>query len=408
VLGKRGPDLLQCDGLAGETMAEAPQRSLPRVTIYTDGGADPNPGPGGWGAVLVHPASGRTEEQSGGEPHTTNNRMELTAAIRALEALNQPCRVELHTDSQYLRRGVSEWLPGWIARGWRRKSGELQNEDLWRRLAAAEARHEVTWKWLKGHAGHPQNERADQLASAAIGEQRAAARSAAAGGHGGGGGAAARTVPPPPDFEVFLRVSQTPRGSGWAALIRRGAPTPEGEDGGTRGAGERGERGVGEGGERRAEASAKSAADRVGAELSVEHGGRTLAQGESDTVHEDGERVLTGGLPPGAAATSNALDLAAAVAALESLPAGASVVVHTISDYLRLGASRWLPAWRQRGWKTQEGTPVLNRGLWQRLAAALATRRVSWPDVRGRDLPELDRLAPLAKAAAAVGGAHRG
>jgi ribonuclease HI len=328
-------------------MTGAPQRSLPSVTIYTDGGADPNPGPGGWGAVLVHPASGRIEELSGGEPHTTNNRMELTAAIRALEALNQPCRVELHTDSQYLRRGVTEWLPGWIARGWRRKSGELQNEDLWRRLAAAEARHEVTWKWLKGHAGHAQNERADRLASAAIGEQRAAARSAAAGGRPGAV-AAAGTAPPPPDFDVFLRVSQTPRGSGWAALIRRGAPAP----------------------------------------------------GESDAVQASGERILTGGLPPEAAATSNALDLAAAVAALESLPAGASVAVHTISDYLRLGASRWLPAWRQRGWKTQEGTPVLNRDLWQRLAAALATRRVHWPDVRGRDLPELDRLAPLAKAAA--------
>jgi ribonuclease HI len=333
-------------------MAEAAQRSLPSVTIYTDGGADPNPGPGGWGAVLVHPASGRTEELSGGEPHTTNNRMELTAAIRALEALRKPCRVELHTDSQYLRRGVSEWLPGWIARGWRRKSGELQNEDLWRRLAAAAARHEVTWKWLRGHAGHPQNERADRLASAAIGEQRVAARSAAASGHAGGGGAAARTAPPSPDFEVFLRVSVTPRGAGWAALVRRGAPAPEGEDGGRQGAG------------------------------------------------EGGERVLTGGLPPGAAATSNALDLAAALAALESLPAGASVAVHTISDYLRLGASRWLPGWCQRGWKTQEGTPVLNRDLWQRLAAALATRRVIWPDVRGRDLPELDRLAPLAKASA--------
>ncbi|HEY6324268.1 MAG TPA: RNase H family protein [Thermoanaerobaculia bacterium] len=113
-----------------------------------------------------------------------------------------------------------------------------------------------------------------------------------------------------------------------------------------------------------------------------------------------GEQVLSGGLPPGAAATSNALDLAAAATALEALPAGVSVAVHTVSDYLRHGASRWLSGWRQRGWKTQEGGQVANRALWERLAAALATHRVTWPDVKGREVEELDRLAPIAKAAA--------
>jgi len=313
-------------------MPDTPPRSMPAtVTIYTDGGADPNPGPGGWGAVLIHPASGSAQELRGGEAHTTNNRMELTAAIRALEALRKPCRVEMHTDSQYLRRGVSEWLPGWIARGWRRKDGVLQNEDLWRRLADAAARHEVRWNWVKGHAGDVHNERADQLATAAIREQRAAA----------GLAAAAAGAPPAaaPEYEAFLRVSMTPRGGGWAALLRR-----------------------------------------AGAET--------------------GETVLSGGLPPGAATTSNALDLAGAAAALEALPAGASVAVHTVSDYLRHGASRWLPGWRQRGWKTQEGGAVANRALWERLAAALAARRVSWPEVKGREIEELDRLAPIAKAAA--------
>jgi len=163
-------------------MSGTPRGTLSSVIVYTDGGADPNPGPGGWGAVLVHPASGRVQELQGGEPQTTNNRMELTAAIRALEGLRQPCRVELHTDSQYLRRGVSEWLPGWIARGWRRKGGELQNEDLWRRLATAAARHEVDWRWVKGHAGDARNERADRLAAAATSEQRAAAGLAPGGG----------------------------------------------------------------------------------------------------------------------------------------------------------------------------------------------------------------------------------
>ncbi len=115
---------------------------------------------------------------------------------------------------------------------------------------------------------------------------------------------------------------------------------------------------------------------------------------------EQGETVLSGGLQPGAAATSNALDLAAAAAALAALPEGASVAVHTVSDYLRHGASRWLPAWQRRGWKTQEGSPVLNRELWERLAAAMAARRVSWPEVKGREIQELDRLAPIAKAAA--------
>jgi ribonuclease HI len=331
-------------------MIEAPPRPLPSVRIYTDGGADPNPGPGGWGAVLEHPASGRTEELRGGEPRTTNNRMELTAAIRALETLRQRCRVELYTDSQYLRRGVTEWLPGWIARGWRRKDGELQNEDLWRRLAATAAGHEVHWKWVKGHAGHRQNERADQLATAAIREQRQAAGAGAGVGQGG----------EPAEIDVFLRISRSNQGAGWAALIRRGgaASPPQG--------------------------------------LAESEGGQ--AQGGAGSG--GAEEVLSGALPPGAPATSNALDLVAAAAVLEALPAGASVAVHTASDYLRHGASRWLPAWRQRGWKTKEGAPVQNRALWERLAAAMARRRVRWPEVKGREIEELERLGPAARAAA--------
>ena len=135
----------------------------PGVVIYTDGACSGNPGPGGWGAILMH--KDKKKELHGGERLTTNNRMELMAAIKALEALTKPCVVELHTDSQYVRQGITEWLPGWKARGWRTASkAPVKNDDLWRELDAARLRHEVTWKWVKGHAGHPLNERADELA----------------------------------------------------------------------------------------------------------------------------------------------------------------------------------------------------------------------------------------------------
>jgi ribonuclease HI len=291
---------------------------LPDVIIYTDGGADPNPGTGGWAAILIDPATGKAREISGGEPLATNNRMELTAAIRALEALKRPCRVHLFTDSLYLRKGITEWLPGWVTRGWRRKAGELQNEDLWRRLAELIEQHEVHWDWVRGHAGDKWNERADELATLEI-RKRRGGKTAAAG--------------PVPDAEVFLRVSCAGRKGGWGALVRHGA----------------------------------------------------------------GETVLSGGL---GSTTSNQLDLLGAIAALERLPPGISVAVYTGSDYLRNGATRWLEGWKRRGWKTQEGQPVMNRELWERLEAAMTVRRVAWPDVKGREVPELKELGKVAKEAA--------
>ena len=292
----------------------------PEITIYTDGGADPNPGAGGWAAILIDPASGKARELSGGEPVATNNRMELTAAIRALEALKQRCRVHLFTDSLYLRKGITEWLPGWIARGWRRKEGVLQNEDLWRRLAELIQEHQIRWDWVKGHAGNRWNERADVLATLEIRKQRA------------GRAAAAPAPGEPPEAEVFLRVSCAGKRGGWASLIRY--------------------------------------------------------QGE--------EKVLAGGLP---ATTANQLDLLGAIAALDSLPTGISVAIHTGSDYLRNGASRWIEGWKKRGWKTQEGQPVQNRELWERLEKTMAARRVTWPEVKGRDFAELKELGARAKAA---------
>lgn len=134
-----------------------------RVTIYTDGACSGNPGPGGWGAILRFGA--HEKELSGGEEQTTNNRMELTAAIEALNALKRPCAVDLYTDSTYVRSGIKEWMFGWKRRDWRTADNKpVKNADLWQALDAARERHDVTWHWVKGHAGHPDNERADELA----------------------------------------------------------------------------------------------------------------------------------------------------------------------------------------------------------------------------------------------------
>jgi ribonuclease HI len=145
----------------------------PQVVIHTDGACSGNPGPGGWGAVLHYGAN--EKELWGGELQTTNNRMELMAAIQALEALKRPCRVELHTDSKYVQQGIREWIHSWKARGWRTADKKpVKNEDLWRRLDEARARHEVDWRWIKGHAGHEHNERADELARQGMAEVLAA------------------------------------------------------------------------------------------------------------------------------------------------------------------------------------------------------------------------------------------
>jgi ribonuclease HI len=138
-----------------------------RVSIWTDGACSGNPGPGGWGAVLHYGA--HNKELKGGETLTTNNRMELTAAIEALESLKRPCAVSLHTDSLYLRHGVTDWIDGWKRNGWRTADKKpVKNEDLWRRLDAAAAPHEIEWRWVRGHAGYEHNERADELARAGM------------------------------------------------------------------------------------------------------------------------------------------------------------------------------------------------------------------------------------------------
>ena len=138
-----------------------------RVTIYTDGACSGNPGPGGWGALFLWKE--HEKELSGGEAETTNNRMELTAAIRALETLKKPCSVDLFTDSEYVRNGITSWLENWKRNGWRTSAKKpVKNADLWQQLDAAAARHDITWHWVKGHAGNEGNERADELARAGM------------------------------------------------------------------------------------------------------------------------------------------------------------------------------------------------------------------------------------------------
>ncbi len=139
------------------------------VDIFTDGACKGNPGPGGWGVLLRY--RGHEKEMSGGEPSTTNNRMELMAVIRALESLKRPCRIRLHTDSQYVQKGISEWIHAWKQRGWKTADRKpVKNEDLWRRLDELAARHDVEWHWVRGHAGHDENERADELANRGVEE----------------------------------------------------------------------------------------------------------------------------------------------------------------------------------------------------------------------------------------------
>lgn len=140
---------------------------MKHVIIHTDGACKGNPGPGGWGALLEF--GGRRRELKGGERQTTNNRMELTAAIRALDALKEPCQITLFTDSSYVMQGLTEWLPGWKKRGWRTADKKpVKNQDLWQQLDAAAARHVIDWRWVKGHSGNDGNEAADRLANEGV------------------------------------------------------------------------------------------------------------------------------------------------------------------------------------------------------------------------------------------------
>ena len=172
-------ELLDCEVTEIRRFGVGKTPDVKQIVIHTDGACRGNPGPGGWGALLEY--NGTRKDLKGGEALTTNNRMELMAAISALEALREPCAVQLYTDSVYVRSGLLEWLPGWKKRGWKTADKKpVKNQDLWQRLDAAASRHQVEWHWVKGHAGHPGNEAADRLANEGIDELLAQRRGAAA------------------------------------------------------------------------------------------------------------------------------------------------------------------------------------------------------------------------------------
>lgn len=271
------------------------------VTIYSDGGADPNPGVGGWAALLRF--AGREVELSGHDPRTTNNRMELQAVIAALQALHGPHRVEFHTDSQYVRRGITEGVARWAARGWKTAAGRpVANVDLWQQLVPLVARHVVTWHWVRGHSGDPANERVDRLARQARLAQTPTVERAS-------------DVP-----RLYLRAScaGNPGPGTWSAVLQ--APD----------------------------------------------GGRQEFTGRAE------------------ATTNNRMEIMAAIEGLQRLPPGSQVQVHTTSDYLFQGITRWLPGWREAGWRKKDGQPVANADLWRQLSDVAARHRVEWVNNKGQ------------------------
>ena len=312
--------------------------SVRSALIYTDGGAEPNPGVGGWGAVIVDATTGERRELSGGEAHTTNNRMELTAAIRALEALEPGCQVDLHTDSTYVRSGITQWLRRWKAEGWRVRGGDpVKNADLWRELDAASARHRVRWHWVKGHSGQELNERAHTLAAVEIARLRAGSRRGATAAprspdavEEGARSGEDRSVAAAPDAEVLLKLTCAGGRGAWAARVRRGV-----ED--------------------------------------------TMMGGEASPV------------------TSNRLELLAAADVLAALPEHGTIEWRGGSDYLREGASKWLDGWRRRGYRTSGGDPVKNADLWRRLERPLAVRSIRFRPATDADAEDLAALARAVK-----------
>jgi len=324
-----------------------------RVSIYTDGGCDPNPGPGGWGAVIRW--DDREWVLSGNDPDTTNNRMELQAAAAALALLDGllgHCQVELYTDSEYLRRGITEWIDSWVRRGWRTSADQpVKNQDMWRLLHRLVQVHNVAWHWLKGHAGHPLNERADRLATEAL---RSLQRGpgAPAEPHGvqplseegclyrTGGGADHPPADERPRVEIYVKAScrgaQGP--GGWGVVLRMG-----------------------------------------------EHA-KTFSGREAST-------------------TANAMLVHGAAEALQRLNRPCQVILHSDAKYLIQGASQWVKNWQARGWRTQQGKPVANRAEWEALLEAGRPHQVTWLLAQGDVIP--DDLACAAELAVEASGLEK-
>jgi ribonuclease HI len=287
------------------------------VTIYTDGGADPNPGVGGWAAILR--AGGKEKVLTGSEPSTTNNRMELTAAIAALEALRWPSQVEFHTDSEYVRRGITEWIDDWQKQSWQRKGKPIPNADLWQKLASLAETHQIDWHWVRGHSGNRLNERVDMLARDAR--------------------LAISPVATASEESLRLYVRGTCKGNpgpgAWAAVLEHDGETSQAS----------------------------------GAERST---------------------------------TNNRMELMAVIGGMALIPDGAEAYVVTTSDYVFMGATRWIHGWRRRDWKKRDGRPVSNLDLWQQVEALIERHSLHW--ISGKGEPEqfeqgLEEAAVLARQA---------
>lgn len=286
-------------------MTDEPEGEL--VQIYTDGGCDPNPGPGGWGAVLIYGL--KTLELSGADPDTTNNRMELTAAIQALRALKRPCTIVLHTDSRYLQKGIHEWLPTWRQHHWLKANGRpVENQDLWQALDEQVSRHHVSWQWVKGHQGHPLNERADELATEA--RERG------------------RTQPSPTAHSSHSAISssQLPRVAIYCRACALGVPGPAGY--------------------------------------------------AAVLVREDGTTSLVSG--GWSLASSNAMELWAAIAGLRALKERSQVTIFTSSKYVYDNITKRLADWERNHWRTSEGQPVKNQEMWRELASVQGDHNITW------------------------------
>ena len=298
----------------------------PAVTVYTDGSCDPNPGPGGWAAILHF--SGQEVQLCGNAPETTNNRMELEAAISALAYLDGAygtCQVDVHTDSEYLRLGITQWIESWRAQDWKTKTGAaVKNQASWLKLYDLTQRHRVRWHWVKGHASNPMNERVDGLAAEARNRLPVAGD------------------PGPPPISGLKTAS------------------PQGPD-------------------------AVRDLPLVGVSVGVSCQGSTGPGGWAAVLRFERARQIMQGREN--ETTPNILPLKAATEALNALKAPHNVTVYTVSDYLGKGASQWVPAWQQRGWRTASGSPVKNRGRWEALLEAAQRHVVSWQVVRGEPLP---------------------
>jgi ribonuclease HI len=301
----------------------------PQVTIFTDGGSQPNPGPGGYGILMLYP-DGQQHAISGGEPDTTNNRMELTAACVALETLSEPYHVMLYTDSQYVKKGITEWIQGWVRKGWK----DVKNPDLWQRLHTATKRHDIDWRWVRGHAGNQHNERVDQLATAArqqVVRTRGIVQPTTATFEPSAAPATTATKAADFDFVVYTATNyvNASKSGGWAVVIES-THTP----------------------------------DAPPVELS------------------------------GSASKTSPYELAmlAAANALEAVPSPGSVQIHTDNETVQKGASTWVKGWRKNGWMTTQGKPVQHLLLWQRIDAAQHPRTVKWMLGTGVS-PRADRLA---------------